>query len=164
MRNAALPALLLAVITVPGWPAKLPFTFDAMTRLARIDDPQVSPDDKWVAFTVRTVDLPNNTTPSQIYVVPVEGGAPQRITNDGASNSRPRWTPDSKRIFYVSNRPNTSQIAGSSQIWSINPDGTDARPITNVPTGADGLTISPDGNLIVYTSAVYPACEPANAA
>jgi len=164
MRNAALPALLLAVISVPGWPAKLPFTFDAMARLARIDDPQVSPDDKWVAFTVRTVDLPNNTIPSQIYVVPVEGGTPQRITNDGASNSRPRWTPDSKRIFYVSNRPNTSQIAGSSQIWSINPDGTDARPITNVPTGADGVTISPDGNLILYTSAVYSACEPPNAA
>src|SRR6478672_7941122 len=110
MRNAALPALLLAITSFPGWPAKLPFTFDAMTRLARIDDPQVSPDDKWVAFTVRTVDLPNN-------------GVPQRITNEGASNSRPRWTPDSKRIFYISNRPNASQITGNSQVWSINPDG-----------------------------------------
>src|SRR6478609_3380290 len=148
MRNAALPALLLILTSVPGWPAKLPFTFDAMTRLARIDDPQVSPDDKSVAFTVRTVDLANDTTPSYIYVVPVEGGAAQRITNEGTSNSRPRWTPDSKRIFYVSNRPNASQVAGTSQIWSINPDGTDAKPITNVPTGADGVTISPDGNLV----------------
>jgi len=163
MRNAALPALLLAITSFPGWPAKLPFTFDAMTRLARIDDPQVSPDDKWVAFTVRTVDLPNNSVPSQIYVVPVAGGVPQRITNEGASNSRPRWTPDSKRIFYISNRPNASQITGNSQVWSINPDGTDARPITNVPTGADGVTISPDGNLVMYTSDVYPACEPSNA-
>jgi dipeptidyl aminopeptidase/acylaminoacyl peptidase len=163
MRNAALPALLLVTTSVPGWPAKLPFTFDAMTRLARIDDPQVSPDDKWVAFTVRTVDLPNNTVPSQIYVIPVAGGIAQRITNEGASNSRPRWTPDSKRIFYISNRPNASQIAGNSQVWSINPDGTDARPITNVPTGADGITISPDGNLVMYTSDVYPACEPSNA-
>src|SRR5882724_10416224 len=135
MRNAALPALLLAVTSIPAWTAKLPFSFDAMTRLARIDDPQVSPDDKWVAFSVKTVDLANNATPSQIYVVPMAGGSPQRITNEGTSNTRPRWTPDSKRIFYISNRPNASQVAGSSQIWSINPDGTEARPITNVPTG-----------------------------
>jgi len=163
MRNAALPALLLAVTSIPAWTAKLPFSFDAMTRLARIDDPQVSPDDKWVAFSVKTVDMANNATPSQIYVVPMAGGSPQRITNEGTSNTRPRWTPDSKRIFYISNRPNASQVAGSSQIWSINPDGTEARPITNVPTGADGVTISPDGKLVVYTSAVYPACEPPNA-
>ena len=98
-----------------------------------------------------------------IYVVPVAGGSPQRITNEGTSNTRPRWTSDSKRIFYVSDRPNASQVAGSSQIWSINPDGTEGRPITNVPTGADGVTISPDGKLVVYASAVYPACEPPNA-
>jgi dipeptidyl aminopeptidase/acylaminoacyl peptidase len=163
MRNAALPALLLVVTSGSAWTAKLPFSFDAMTRLARIEDPQVSPDDKWVAFSVRTVELANNATPSQIYVVPVAGGSPQRITNEGTSNTRPRWTPDSKRIFYISDRPNASQVTGSSQIWSINPDGTEARPITNVPTGADGVTISPDGKLVVYASAVYPACEPPNA-
>src|SRR6476646_7789536 len=144
MRNAALPALLLIVTSGSAWTAKLPFSFDAMTRLARIDDPQVSPDDKWVAFSVRTVELANNVTPTQIYVVPVAGGS-------------------HKRIFYVSDRPNASQVAGSSQIWSINPDGTEGRPITNVPTGADGVTISPDGKLVVYASAVYPACEPPNA-
>ncbi len=163
MRNAALPALLLIVASGSAWAAKLPFSFDAMTRLARIDDPQVSPDDNWIAFSVKTTDLANNATPSQIYVVPVAGGAPQRITNEGTSNTRPRWTPDSKRIFYVSNRPNASQAAVNSQIWSINPDGTEARPVTNLPTGADGVAISADGKLVVYTSAVYPACEPANA-
>ncbi len=54
--------------------AKTPFTFDAMMKLARIDDAQLSPDGKMVAFTVQTVDMVNNTKPTQIYVVPVEGG------------------------------------------------------------------------------------------
>src|SRR5256885_12010499 len=102
MRNAALPALLLIVTSGSAWTAKLPFTFDAMTRLARIEDPQVSPDDKWVAFSVRTVDLANNATPSQIYVVPVAGGSPQRVTNEGTSNMRPRWTPDSRSEEHTS--------------------------------------------------------------
>jgi len=165
MRNIALWVLWAGFAGVSSLSAKAPFTFDAMMRLARIGDPQLSPDGRLVAFTVQTVDMANNTKPVQIYVVPVAGGAPQRITNDGVSNTRPRWTPDSKRILYVSDRPpgpNAALPPASSQIWSMNPEGADARPITNIPTGADGLTVSPDGNLILFTSDVYSSCSPAN--
>ncbi len=136
---------------------KAPFTFDAMVKLARIDEPQLSPDGKMVAFTVQTIDMPNNTKRTQIYVVPLEGGAPQRLTNDGLMNTRPRWTPDSKHILFVSNRGN------SSQIWSMQLDGTDQKPVTNVPTEADGVTVSSDGKLILFVSDVYAGCEPADA-
>src|SRR4051812_36911485 len=136
---------------------KAPFTFDAMMRLSRIDDPQLSPDGKTVAFTVQTVDMANNTKPSAIYVVPVNGGAPQRLTVEGNANARPRWTPDSKRILFTSDRKD------GSQVWSMNADGTDPKQITSIPTGADGETISPDGKLVLFTSEVYPSCTPANA-
>ena len=92
----------------------------------------------------------------------VDGGAPIKITSDAVSNTRPRWSPDSKRIFYISDRPNTSGST-NTQVWSMAPDGSDQRSITNVPTGADGVTVSPDGNLILFTSDVYPGCSPANA-
>jgi dipeptidyl aminopeptidase/acylaminoacyl peptidase len=164
MRNAALSALLLGLIGGSLLPAKAPFTLDAMLRLARIDDPQLSPDGKVVAFTVQTVDLAKNAKLTNIYVVPVAEGTPQRITQEGTSNLRPRWSPDSKRIFYVSNRPNSSSAPETPQVWSMNPDGSDSRPVTNLPTGADGVTVSPDGGLILFTSDVYPACSPANAA
>ena len=158
MCKAVLWALVAGVLSVAmASAAKAPFTFDAMMKIGRIDDPQLSPDGKTVAFTVQSIDMANNARPTQIYVVPVEGGAPQRITNDGSSNIRPRWAPDSKRILFVSDRSN------GSQIWSMNADGTDPRPITNVPTGAEGVTLSPDGKLILFTSEVYPDCEPANA-
>ena len=137
--------------------AKAPFTFDAMMKLSRIDDPQLSPDGKTVAFTVQTVDLPNNAKPSVIYTVPVNGGDPQRLTNEGNTNARPRWTPDSKRILFVSDRKD------GSQIWSMNADGTDPKPVTSIPTGAEGETVSPDGKLILFTSEVDPSCTPTNA-
>lgn len=157
MRNAALRALVAVVLSaIPAFCAKAPFTVDALMRLARIDEPQLSPDGKWVAFTVQTVDLATNTKPTQIYVIPVDGGTPQRLTNEGISNTRPRWTPDSQRIVFVSDRSN------GSQIWSMRADGSDARAITNVPTGAGGVTVSPDGKLILFTSDVYPGCSPAN--
>ena len=158
MRNAALCALVAAALSaVPAFCAKAPFTVDAMMRLARIDDPQLSPDGKVIAFTVATIDLANNTKPVQIYVIPVEGGTPQRLTNDGTSNTRPRWTPDSQRIVFVSDRSN------GSQIWSMKADGSDLRGVTNIPTGANGVTVSPDGKLILFTSDVYPACAPPSA-
>ncbi len=158
MRIAALCALFGGALSVSAQPAaKAPFTFDAMMKLARIDEPQLSPDGKLVAFTVQTIDIPNNTKPAQVYVVPLEGGAPQRLTNEGSSNTRPRWTPDSKQILFVSNRSN------GSQIWSMKPDGSDQKAVTNLPTEADGETISPDGKLMLFVSDVYPSCEPGNA-
>ena len=77
MRKHAYRALLVCILSnVLCFGAKLPFNFDAMMRITRIDDPQPSPDGTLVAFTAQTVDLANNTKPIQIYLVPVAGGAP----------------------------------------------------------------------------------------
>jgi dipeptidyl aminopeptidase/acylaminoacyl peptidase len=102
------------------------------------------------------VDLPNNKRLAQIYVVPLDGGTPQRLTND-SNNTRPRWSPDSRRIFFVSDRNNASQI------WSMNVDGSEARQITSVPTEADGEIVSRDGKFLLFTSDVYPGCAAADA-
>ncbi len=163
MRTAFLSGLFFGMGCVTCLPAKAPFTFDALAKISRIDDPQLSPDGRTIAFTVQTVDLTANTKPTQIFVVPVDGGTPLRLTNDGTSNMRPRWTPDSRRIFYVSDRLNPAGGSNETQVWSMNADGSDQRPVTSIPTGADGVTISPDGNLIVFTSDVYPGCTPSNA-
>jgi len=162
MRTAILCGLLLGTGCFSCLSAKAPFTFDALAKIARIDDPQLSPDGKMLAFTVQTVDLAANAKPTNIFLVSMDGGTPIRLTNEGASNTRPRWAPDSKRIFFVSDRGNPAG-ANATQIWSMNTDGGDSRAVTNIPTGAEGVTVSPDGNLIVYTSEIYPGCEPSNA-
>src|SRR3954447_4062833 len=87
---------------------KRPFDLDALLKINRISEPQISPDGKWVAFTVQTVDVTQNTKPKQIWIVPVEGGgAARQLTRDG-DNERPRWTPDGKRIIFVSTRSSGS--------------------------------------------------------
>jgi dipeptidyl aminopeptidase/acylaminoacyl peptidase len=107
--------------------------------------------------------MASNTKPTQIYIAPSSGGAPLQFVSEGTMNTRPRWAPDSKRIFFVSNRASVSSPAGVSQVWSANLDGSDARVMTTLSTGADGLTVSPDGKLLLFTSDVYPSCEPKDA-
>ena len=136
-------------------PGKAPFTFDAMMKLVRISEPQLSPDGTLVAFTAQSVDLQANAKSSQIWLVPLAGGFPTQLTKDGTSNTRPRWSPDAKRIFFISNRSN------GSQVWSMAPDGSDPRQVTNLPTGADGVTVAPSGKWILFTSDVYPECAAA---
>ena len=123
--------LLLATCAIV-FAQKKPFDVNALLELKRIGDPQISPDGKLVAFTVQTVDVAANKKPVQIWMVPLEGGTPRQITQDGESNQRPRWSPDSKRIAYVSDR------GGSSQIWLMDPDGGNAKQVTNLSTEADG--------------------------
>jgi dipeptidyl aminopeptidase/acylaminoacyl peptidase len=148
-----LPALACAAaLAVPVCAQRQTFDVDTMLKLSRISEPVLSPDGKLVAFTVQTVDLDRNTKPKQIYMVAVDGGLPRQMTHDGTDNERPRWSPDSKQIYYVSNRD------GSSQIWSMTPDGSNGRQISHLSTEAAGILVSPDGKKIVFLSNVYPDC------
>lgn len=142
--------LLLVAASVPA--QKAPFDVQAMLKIARISEPQLSPDGKTVAFTVQTVDLDQNSKPKQIYVVPTEGGTPRQITSQGTDNERPQWAPDSKSIAFISTR------SGSSQVWVMKPDGSDARQVTSLSTEASGVLFTPDGKKLLFLSQVYPDC------
>ena len=143
---APLPLLCLPSALVAQ---KQPFDVHALMQLARISDPQLSPDGRWVAFSVQTVDLEKNTKPKQIYIVPLAGGEPRKIAEEA---ERPRWSPDSKKIAFVSDR------GGTPQIWMMDADGANPKQITNLSTGADGVLYSQDGKNLVFTSEVFPEC------
>jgi dipeptidyl aminopeptidase/acylaminoacyl peptidase len=132
--------------------AKHPITFDDMIRMDRVGEPQVSPDGKWVAYTVATPDMDANRSASNIWLASTEGGAPIQLTQSGHDSS-PVWSPDGKTIAFLSSR------AGESQVYLLSMEGGEAHPWTHLSTGADIVKWSPDGKTIAFTSSVYPDCK-----
>jgi dipeptidyl aminopeptidase/acylaminoacyl peptidase len=124
------------------------FTFNELVKLRRVGDPQLSPDGKTVAFTIGDVNKEANRTLTQIYTMSVDGGAPRQITRETSSSSSPRWSPDGRRIAYVS----------GGQIWTMDADGDDRKQVTKISTGASNPVWSPDGRWIAFNSDVYPEC------
>ena len=146
-RLASVFVLCAAVVSAQ----KAPFDVHAMMKIARISDPQLSPDGKTLAFTVQTVDVEKNTRARQISVVPLSGGEPRALTSEG-NNDRPRWMPDSLHIAFISDR------GGSSQIWVMGADGAGQKQVTSIATEASGVSVFPDGASFLFVSEVYPNC------
>src|SRR5713101_6853156 len=137
--------------------AKHPITFDDMIKLHRVAEPQVSPDGKWVAYTVSTPDLEANRGVSNIWVVSTAGGAALQLTQSGHDSS-PVWAPDGKTLAFLSSR------SGDSQVYLLSMEGGEAHALTKLSTGADMVKWSPDGKTIAFTSSVYPDCVSRSAA
>jgi dipeptidyl aminopeptidase/acylaminoacyl peptidase len=127
-------------------------TFDDMIRMHRVGEAQVSPDGKWVAYTVTTPDMDANRNASNIWIVATSGGAPLQMTQSGHDSS-PVWSPDGKTIAFLSSR------SGESQVYLLSMEGGEAQPLTKLSTGADIVKWSPDGKTIAFTSGVYPDCK-----
>src|SRR6266705_3038636 len=89
--------------------AKHPITFDDLIRMHRVSETQVSPDGKWVAYTVATPDLEANRNASDIWMVPTGGGAPMQLTRSGHDSS-PVWSPDGKQLAFLSSRSGEAQM------------------------------------------------------
>jgi len=136
--------------------AKRPFTFEDMMKLKRVGEPEVSPDGKWVIFSVVDVDLAANTKTPHIWIVPVAGGEEREIIADQDAD-RPRWSPDGKRFAFLSTKE------GGSQVWIADFDSNTgavgrSRRLTAAPGEAGGELWSPDGKYILFVSDVYPEC------
>jgi dipeptidyl aminopeptidase/acylaminoacyl peptidase len=138
--------------------AKRPMTFEDLQKMRRLGDLEVSRDGKWVLFTATDVDLAKNTKTPHLWIVPVAGGAEQPLTDSLAGESRGRFSPDGKQIAFLTDR------GQGQQIWLATFDSDagamgEPRQLTHISTEADNITWSPDGQHLLFTSAVYPDCS-----
>src|ERR1700685_3470329 len=109
--------ILLMALAGPAFrQANRPSPFEDMMKLKRVDEPEVSPDGKWVIFSVVDVDLDANTKTPHIWIVPTAGGQEREIIADQDAE-RSRWAPDGTRFAFISNKES------GSQVWIADFDG-----------------------------------------
>jgi len=136
-----------------GQPAKRPVKIDDFARLKSVGDPQLSPDGKWVAYTVGTVDLEKDKRDTDLWMVAWEGGEEIRLTSSPEGESRPRWSPDNRYLAFLASRGDEDQKKKGSQVWLLDRRGGEAQRLTDIKGGVSDYAWSPDGKKLVLVVA-----------
>src|ERR1700723_3733336 len=152
-RNEFCAALLAGCVILPlvapaqTTVATKPITHETLWMMKRVGAPLVSPDGKWVVYSVLEPSYDADKAVSDLWVVSVDGlKPPRRITNTKAPEGDVVWSPDSGSIAFSTKREGDEE----EQIYILNlADGGEARRVTNVSTGAKSPQWRPDGKGIL---------------
>jgi dipeptidyl aminopeptidase/acylaminoacyl peptidase len=125
-----------------------------LNMLARISDPQVSPDGRYVVYVKREADLEANRGRNDLWLVDLQADAlqPRRLTQSSANDTHPRWAVDGTGIYFLSTR------AGSTQIWRLPMSGGEAVQITDYPLDVGSFKFSSGGGRIALNMDVFADC------
>ena len=124
-------------------------TFDDFAAMRQVSDPHVSPDGRFVLYTVRATNLAANRRTARSFLVPSDGSAaPRAFPDDTTPAAEARFSPDGRRVAYVH----------LGQLWVSNLDGTGRRQLTRLWGGASGPRWAPGGDRLAFASRVYPGC------
>lgn len=150
-RSFVLLVLSLFALPLAAAEPRLLRTEDALA-LKTVSDPQVSPDGQWVSYSVRSLDPKEDTRDTDLYMVPLAGGEPLRLTTSPKGESRGRWSPDGRYLAFLSGRE-----GDKSQVWLLDRRGGEAVKLSDYKGGVSDLAWSPDSSrLALIVSDVDP--------
>jgi len=139
--------LFVSLASIPSSPAqsKRPIAIDDIYRTQQVGNPQTSPDGKWIAYTLNTIDREADKRRTSIWMVNWEGTRDVQLTTGANADSTPRWSPDGNFLAFLSARP----AGAKKQIWLLDRLGGEPRQLTSVKDDIDGYAWSPDSTRIV---------------
>ncbi|MFN2570503.1 MAG: prolyl oligopeptidase family serine peptidase [Gemmatimonadales bacterium] len=151
--------LLCACLTFPASLVSIPLlaqgraiTFEDFIALKSVSDPQLSPDGKWIAYTVSVPSLQDNRNVSRVWVAEIATGRSRQLSAGAGSDRQPRWSPDGRTLAFISTRE------GGAQVWLLPIAGGDARKVSSLADGATDPLWLPDGSgLLVVSDIKWPA-------
>ncbi len=134
-------------VAFPDDPSRRVPTVDDLLTIKSVGGTQISPDGKWVAYTVGNGDFKQDAFITQIWLVRTQGDVKFQLTRGEKSSTNPRWSHDGQWLAFLSNRQEDK-----NQIFVINPLGGEAQPLTKSETAISNFAWSEDGKTIAYTA------------
>jgi len=135
-----------------------PLAPDDIYALKTLGDPRVSPDGRFVAYTVRVLEKKEDGSDTDIYMAPispVDGGEPLRLTGSPKAETSPRWSPDGRYLAFLSNREGKK-----TQVWLLPRAGGEAFQLTTYKADVGDLAWSPDGRRLALIVADVDPDDP----
>ena len=134
--------------------AERAFTAKDLVMLDRVSDPQLAPDGQSVVFAVRETNWKANKGVTGLWrlALGAKESRPERITALGSNSDSPRWAPDGKSLFFLSDR------SGSTQVWRLGEAQGEARQVTHLSPEVQNFVVAPDGQHLALALEVFVDC------
>ena len=113
---------------------------DDTFKIKQVAHPELSPDGKWVAYTVSTRNFEENNSKTRIWMLATENGEPIPMTAEALSSRAPKFSRNGKTLYFLSARS-----GGKSQIWFLDlVHGGEAQQVTRLERGVGSINFSRD--------------------
>lgn len=146
-------SFLIVIIFISNiFPQKKAFTIADLYKIKNVGSPVVSNRGDMIAFTLTDYNLPKGSSNSEIYIMKSDGTDLRNITLNEKQDYDPVWSSEDKGIYFVSTRTGNPELF----YYSLEDDKT--IQITSIPTGIDAPVISPNGELVAFSTDVFPNC------
>jgi Tol biopolymer transport system component len=123
-------------------------TIDDLLKIDSAGGACISPDGKWVAYTVTHSHFKEDSFLTHLWIAEPDSGRTYQLTRGDKSAGDPAWSPDSTWLAFTSSR-----AGDKNQVFAIPPHGGEAVQLTKVETGVSSFRWSPDGKSIAFTAA-----------
>jgi dipeptidyl aminopeptidase/acylaminoacyl peptidase len=134
------------------------FTFAAIAQVALkpsdvykvkyVDDPDVSPDGKWVAYILSEADTTEDKYDEDIWMTATDGSGSVQLTFSDEDETQPKWSPDDKWISFLSGRHKAKE---KTQFWLMDRRGGEAKQVTELKVSISDYEWSPDSKKVIFT-------------
>lgn len=145
-------AVSLAILLAFAAFAQRPLQPADLYRYKSISSPQISPDGRWVAYVLTSVDTVKNRRTTDVWMVSWDGKETVQLTNSPAGEANPKWSPDGRYLSFVSSRKSGEEKEEEgAQIWLMDRRGGEARKLTNLKAELEEYAWGPDGKKLLLT-------------
>ena len=148
MKEKIYTTFLAIILCISAFAQKNTYTPELLWQLGRVSEAVLSPDGTQILFGITYYDIEQNKGNRDLYLISATGGELKQLTFTETSEYNALWHPSGNKIGYL------APVNGIMQIWEMNPDGSDAKPVSKFKDDVESFLYAPTGNRMLFTQSV----------